>query len=222
MYLTSLFQLQSLEVKSPTLALLFLLYFSPLDWLLRWWPRRVTCGAPGSPLSWPYAGPGRSSTQRSGRHLARTKGAILVRSPLRSPAKRTGSTLGPLGFIYPFFLARQRVDWGVKFVRCLSCDRLTTSHTLTRPFSFPKSSTLHSSDSRCRFSYSPFATEALCLGEIRGRDEAASAPTFSKEASHVNAASQAREWLKLKGRRSSFNPPRWEFQCCWRWWAPLA
>ena len=53
-------------------------------------------------------------------------------SPLMSPAKRTGSTLGPLGFIYPFlFLAPQRVDWGVKFVRCLSCDRLTTSHTHT-------------------------------------------------------------------------------------------
>lgn len=55
-----------------------------------------------------------------------------------SPAKRTGSTLGPLGFIYPFFLVLQRVDWGVKFVRCLSCDRLTTSHT-----SFQSTKDLH-------------------------------------------------------------------------------
>ncbi|KAG7225834.1 hypothetical protein INR49_014355, partial [Caranx melampygus] len=45
------------------------------------------------------------------------KRANIPCSPLMSPAKRTGSTLGPLGFIYPFFLALQRVDWGVKFVR---------------------------------------------------------------------------------------------------------
>lgn len=58
-------------------------------------------------------------------------------SPLMSPTKRTESTLGPLGFIYPFlyFGPSQRVDWGVKFVRCLSCIRLTTSHTA---FEIPK------------------------------------------------------------------------------------
>lgn len=105
-----------------------------------------------------------------------------------SPAKRTGSTLGPLGFIYPFFLALQRVDWGVKFVRCLSCDRLTTSHT--HSFRFAKSFMLHSPDSRCRFSYSPFANEALYLRKISGRNEPASVQpkgflkeTFTRECS---------------------------------------
>ena len=79
-------------------------------------------------LCWP---PG-SAQYRGASVISLDKRANIPCSPLMSPAKRTWSTLGPLGFIYPFFLAPQRVDRGVKFVRCLRqcvCDRLTTSHS---------------------------------------------------------------------------------------------
>lgn len=133
-YLLDLIQfdrLQSLEMKSSTLALISALFLS-LDWLLRCdlrgWPAAPR-GPPSLALRWPR-------TQLNIEQRP-DKRANIPCSPLMSPAKRTGSTLGPLGFIYPFFLALQRVDWGVKFVRCLSCDRLTTSHTHTA-FHIPK------------------------------------------------------------------------------------
>lgn len=122
-------------------------------------------GPPSLALRWPPD----AAKYRGAAVISPDKRANIPCSPLMSPAKRTGSTLGPLGFIYPFFLALQRVDWGVKFVRCLSCDRLTTSHT--QPFRFPKSFTLHSPDSRCQFLYSPLATEALGLRKISVRNK---------------------------------------------------
>lgn len=115
------------------------------------------------------------------------KRANILCSPLMSPAKRTGSTLGPLGFIYPFFLALQRVDGRQvgQVPHLWPSDHIT--HTHTWPFTFPKSFTLHS---RCRFSYSLFATEALCLRTISGRNEPASVQlkgflkeTFTRECS---------------------------------------
>lgn len=108
--------------------------FLSLDWLLRSWPQRVTCEALGCPLAGPTLAPD-AAKYRGAAVISLDKRVNIPCSPLMSPAKRTGSTLGPLGFIYPFFLALQRVDWGVKFVRCLSCDRLTTSHTHTHSLS---------------------------------------------------------------------------------------
>lgn len=116
---------------SPTANLTPALFIS-LDWLLRSWPQRVTYGAPGSPPSWPYAGPGRSSTQRSGRHLTGQKGERTMLAPHESNQAHREHIRTP-GFYLPFLFLR--VDWGVKFVRCLSCDRLTTSHTA---FEIPK------------------------------------------------------------------------------------
>ncbi|CAB1432267.1 unnamed protein product, partial [Pleuronectes platessa] len=77
---------------------------------------RVTCGAPSAPPHWPYAGPQDTAKYRAAAVSSPDKRPNIPCSPLMSPAKRTGSTLGPLGFIYPFFLAPQRVDQGVKFV----------------------------------------------------------------------------------------------------------
>lgn len=90
----------------------------------------------GSLLAGPMLAPD-AAKYRGASVISPDKRVNIPCSPLMSPAKRTGSTLGPLGFIYPFFLAVQRVDWGVKFVRCLSCDCLTTSHTHTA-FEIPK------------------------------------------------------------------------------------
>lgn len=52
---------------------------------------------------------------------------------------------------------------------------------------------LHSPDSRCRVSYSPFATEALCLRKISGRNKPASVQpkgflkeTFTRECSFTS------------------------------------
>lgn len=59
--------------------------------------------SPRVPSRWPNAGPRRKlNTEESERHLIGQKANVMC-SPLMSPAKRTGSTLGPLGFIYPFF-----------------------------------------------------------------------------------------------------------------------
>lgn len=88
----------------------------------------------GPPLAGPTLAPD-AAQHRGAAVISPDKRVSAPCSPLMSPTKRTESTLGPLGFIYPFFLAPQRVDWGVKFVRCLSCDRLTTSHTA---FEIPK------------------------------------------------------------------------------------
>lgn len=59
--------------------------------------------SPRVPSGWPNAGPRRKlNTEESERHHAGQKASVMC-SPLTSPAKRTGSTLGPQGFIYPFF-----------------------------------------------------------------------------------------------------------------------
>lgn len=82
---------------------------------------------PGVPLRWPLD----AAQHRGVAVISPDKRLSVPGSPLMSPTKHTESTLGPLGFIYPFlyFGPWQRVDWGVKFVRCLSCIHLTTSHT---------------------------------------------------------------------------------------------
>lgn len=181
--------------------------FLSLDWLLRWWPQRVTCGAPGSPLAGPTLAPD-AAKYRGAAVISPDKRANIPCSPLMSPAKRTGSTLGPLGFIYPFFLALQRVDRGVKFVRCLSCDRLTTSHTHTA-FQIPKRASccillIHVVGFHIlRAPLKRYVWERFLAGMNQPQYNL---KAFSKKPSHVNAASQAREWLKLKGRLSSLNP----------------
>lgn len=109
-------------------------FISFAGWLLSSWPQRVTYGAPESPLAGPPLAPD-AAQHRGAAVISPDKRVNVPCLPLMSPTKRTGSTLGPLGFIYPFFLAPQRADWGVKFVRCLSCDRLTTSRIA---FEIPK------------------------------------------------------------------------------------
>lgn len=95
----------------------------------------MTCRAPGSPLAGPTLAPDAAqhrgaaviSTGQKGDHgmLASHESSQAHREHIRTS-----------GFYLPFsFLAPQRVDWGVKFVRCLSCDRLTTSHTHTHSLS---------------------------------------------------------------------------------------
>lgn len=80
----------------------------------------------GRPPRWPRAGPG----HRGASVIPPDKRANIPCSPLMSPAKRTGSTLGPLGFIYPFLFgpAKTRPRRQVGQVP-FSCDRLTTSRT---------------------------------------------------------------------------------------------
>lgn len=109
--------------------------FQSLDWWLRSWPQSVTYEALRCPLAGPALAPD-AAEHRGAAVNSPDKRLSAPRSPLMSPTKRTESTLGPLGFYLPFSLwPPQRVDWGVKFVRCLSCDRLTTSHTA---FEIPK------------------------------------------------------------------------------------
>lgn len=121
------------------------------------------------------------------------KRANIPCSPLMSPAKRTGSTLGPLGFIYPFFFwPQQRVDWGVKFVRCLSCDRLTTSHSLSHP---QRASCcilpIHVVGFHIlRSPLKRYVRERFLSGMNQPQYNL---KAFSMKPSHVNAASQARE-----------------------------
>lgn len=161
--------------RSPSLAAnLISVLFLSLDWLLRSWPQRVTCETPGRPLVGPTLAPD-TAKYRGAAVISLDKRVNIPCSPLMSPAKRTGSTLGPLGFIYPFFLALQRVDWGVKFVRCLSCDRLTTSHT-----AFQSTKDLHVAFSWFTLSDFIFSTRhwsVLCLRKISGRSKPASVTT---------------------------------------------
>lgn len=94
-------------------------------------------------------------------------------SPLMSPAKRTGSTLGPLGFYLPFLFgpAKSRLGRQVGQVpRLRPSDHITHTHTHTTAFErFMR----HSPDSSCRFSYPPLTTEALCLKKVSGRNKPA-------------------------------------------------
>lgn len=156
--------MQSLEVKSSTLTgcqSLFLLYF--FLWIgfsdrdLSGWPVEPR-GPPSLALRWPRTQ--LNTEERPSSPL--DKRATVACSPLMSPAKRTGSTLGPLGFIYPFLFFCNAKSWLGRQV--FQVPQLWPSDhiTHTQPFTFPKNFMLHSSDSRCRFSYSPCATEALC------------------------------------------------------------
>lgn len=216
MYLLDLIQfdrMQSLEMKSSTLtgcqSHFCFISFSGL--VTQTVTSEGDLWSPGVPSRWPYAGPRTQLNTGERPSSCQDKRANIPCSPLMSPAKRTGSTLGPLGFIYPFFLASQRVDRGVKFVRCLGCDRLTTSHTQRSLSHSPKSFMMHSPDSRCQFSCSPLATEALCLRKISGRNKTVPGYTlkaFFKKPLHVNAVSQAREQVKLKGLLPVFSEPQ--------------
>lgn len=59
---------------------------------------------PGLHPLWPNAGSQEQLNTEECPSVCGTKGVSMVRSPLLSPAKRTGSTLAPLGFISLFFL----------------------------------------------------------------------------------------------------------------------
>lgn len=107
--------------------------FLSLDSFLTFWPPRATSGAPGVHPRWP---PG-AAKHKGASVILPDKKANVQCSPLMSPAKHTGNPLGPLGFIDPFILLLQRVDRGVKFVRCSDWDLLTTSDTHTPRCIFP-------------------------------------------------------------------------------------
>lgn len=93
-------------------------------------------GNHSSPQGSPSLAPG-AAKHKGASVILPDKKANVPSSPLMSPAKRTGSPLGPLGFIDPFILPLQRVDRGVKFVRCSGWDLLTTSDTHTPRCMFP-------------------------------------------------------------------------------------
>lgn len=101
------------EVFDPRCLPIFLLLYVPLCTGYSNVTSVADLRSPRVPSRWPNAGPRRKlNTEESERHHAGQKANVMC-SPLMSPAKRTGSTLGPLGFIYPFFffLLPQRVDW---------------------------------------------------------------------------------------------------------------
>ncbi|KAF0037352.1 hypothetical protein F2P81_010226 [Scophthalmus maximus] len=97
-------------------------------------PQRVTRGAPGAPPQWPYAGPRTRLNREQWPSSRRTKGPNIPCSPLMSPAKRTGSTLGPLGLIYPFFLALQSRP-GRQVCQGVVARLLGRSHAALPPYS---------------------------------------------------------------------------------------
>lgn len=173
--------MQSLEMKSSA----FTGCKSGSCWIGYWdWPLRLTYGAPGSPFTGPTLAPGHSSTQRRAAVISPDKrGERTVLAPHESNQAH-GEHIRTSGFYLPFLLmSLQRVDWGVKFVRC----HMTTSHTA---FEIPRASSMHSPDSCCPFSYSPFATEALRWRAISGRNQPASVQpnctlkeTFTRECS---------------------------------------
>lgn len=183
------------------LPISFLLFFFSFsigysDRDLRAWPE------PWGPLLLALCLPPGAAKYRGAAVILPDKRANIPCSPLMSPAKRTGSTLGPLGLIYPFFLLLQRVDWGVKFVRCLSCDRLTTSHSHTA-LQIPKEP--HAALSW--FTLSGFmlhATEALCLRKISGANEPVTTCRLSRRNPRREYGLTTVVWLKLKGRISPF------------------
>lgn len=188
---------------TPSLAanLISAVFFFPFsigysDRDLRAWPE------PWGPLLLALCLPPGAAKYRGAAVILPDKRANIPCSPLMSPAKRTGSTLGPLGLIYPFFLLLQRVDWGVKFVRCLSCDRLTTSHSHTA-LQIPKEP--HAALSL--FTLSGFmlhATEALCLRKISGANEPVTTCRLSRRNPKREYGLTTMVWLKLKGRISPF------------------
>lgn len=136
--------------------------------------------SPRVPSRWPNAGPRRKlNTEESERHLAGQKANVMC-SPLVSPAKRTGSTLGPLGFIYPFlfFPALAKSRPGIKSVRC----HMTAVHTVLKSFMFAfPGFTLSGSISSVRH------WSVMVKGDFFGRSQSASAAPFALECSLTRA-----------------------------------
>lgn len=185
---------------SPTANLTPALFIS-LDWLLRSWPQRVTYGAPGSPPSWPYAGPGRSSTQRSGRHLTGQKGERTMLAPHESNQAHREHIRTP-GFYLPFLFGPAKSRLGRQVCQV--------------PQLWPSDHITHSLWDSQRASCCILLIHVVGFHILRSplkryvREQflaGMNQPQYNlKKPSHVNAASQAREWLKLKGRLSTLNP----------------
>lgn len=204
--------MQSLEVKSSTFAgcqSLFLLYF--FLWIgfsdrdLRGWPVEPR-GPPLLALRWP-----RTQLNTEERPSSPPdKRATMACSPLMSPAKRTGSTLGPLGFIYPFLFWPRKESTGASSLSGASAVTVWPHHTHTHTaFHIPKE--LHVAFFWFTLSVFIFSLRHWSVMFQKRYLAGINRPqynlkAFPKKTSHVNAASQAREWLKLKGRLSSLNP----------------
>lgn len=163
---------QSLEMKSSTLTgcqSSFLLYF--FLWIgysardLRGWPVK-----PRGPPLLALCRPPDTAKHRGAAIILLDKRVNIPCSLLMSPAKRTGSTLRPLGFYLPFLFGHAKSRLGnqvCQVPQLWPSDHITHTHTTFKGFM------LHSPDSHCRFSYPPLATEALCLTQISGRNKPA-------------------------------------------------
>lgn len=175
--------------------------FHSLDWLLRSWPQRVTYEALGCPLAGPVLAPD-AAEHRGAAVNSPDKRLSAPHSPLMSPTKRTESTLGPLGFIYPFFLAPAKSRLGRQV--CQVPQLWPSDHITHSLWDSQRASCCILPIHVVGFHILPSPLKRyVCKQFLAGLNQPQS---NLKKPSHVNAASQAQEWLKLKGRLSTLNP----------------
>lgn len=200
------------------LPISFLLFFFSFsigysDRDLRAWPE------PWGPLLLALCLPPGAAKYRGAAVILPDKRANIPCSPLMSPAKRTGSTLGPLGLIYPFFCSCKE-STEASSLSGASAVTVWPHHTLTQPFRFPKSLMLHSPDSHCQVScfmlLKRYVWERF-LGQMNRLQLAG----FPEETLGVNTVS--RLWCDWSWKDGSpLSNTRRGFQWCWRSWALLS
>ncbi len=161
--------------------------------------------SPGVSPSWPYAGPGRSSTQKSSRPLTGQKGEHTMLAPHES-SQAHREHIRTSGFYLPFLFCPAKSRLGRQVCQV---PQLWPSDHITHSLSDPQRTSccillIHVvSFHILRSSLRRYVWERFLAGISQPQYNLKAS---SKKPSHVNAASQAREWLKLKGRLSSFNP----------------